>query len=186
VNPPSKIFAGGDAVDQPRTIVTAISAGKRAAIAIDLQRKGDSQSEVFSKIRLGNKGSVSMEAYLSGRGGGKWTEPLGVVSYEKLNTLFFEPKNRVKMRQLSLGRRLKDFSEVNAGFSSEEAALSASRCFTCGTCNYCYNCYFFCPEGAISLDPGHQTKTVDLEHCKGCGTCAKSCPRNVVEMKEVS
>ena len=89
------------------------------------------------------------------------------------------------MRQLSLGRRLKDFSEVNVGFSSEEAALSASRCFTCGTCNYCYNCYFFCPEGAISLDPVHQMKTVDLEHCKGCGTCAKSCPRNVVEMKEV-
>lgn len=185
VNPPSKIFAGGDAVDQPRTIVTAISGGKRAAIAIDIHRKGDSQSEVFSKIRLGNKGSVSMEAYLSGKGGRKWTEPLEVVSYEKLNTLFFEPKNRVRMRQLSLGRRLKDFSEVNAGFSSEEALLSASRCFSCGTCNYCYNCYFFCPEGAIFLDPAHQTKTVDLEHCKGCGTCARSCPRNVVEMKEV-
>jgi NADPH-dependent glutamate synthase beta subunit-like oxidoreductase len=184
VNPQSKVVAGGDAVDQPRTIVTAISAGKRAAIAIDLHRKGDSQSEVFSKIKLGNKGSVSMEAYLSGRGGWKWTEPLEVVPYEKLNTLFFEPKNRVKMRQLSLGRRLKDFSEVNIGFSSEEAVLSASRCFGCGTCNYCYNCYFFCPEGAISLDPVHQMKTVDLEHCKGCGTCARSCPRNVVEMKE--
>ena len=185
VNPLSKIFAGGDAVDQPRTIVTAISAGKRAAISIDLHLEGDSSGEVFSRIRIGKKGSVSMEAYLSGKGEGKWTEPSEVVSYEKLNTLFFEPKNKVRMRQLSLGRRLKNFSEVNVGFSSKEAALSASRCFTCGTCNYCYNCYFFCPEGAISLDPGHQTKTVDLEHCKGCGTCARSCPRNVVEMKEV-
>ena len=185
VKPSSKIFAGGDAIDQPRTIVTAISSGKRAAISIDLHIRGNSCSEVFSKIRLGNKGSISMGAYLSGRGAGKWTKPLEVVSYERLNTLFFEPKNRVRMRQLSLGRRLKEFSEVNLGFSSEDAALSASRCFTCGTCNYCYNCYFFCPEGAISLDPIHQTKTVDLEHCKGCGTCAKSCPRNAVEMKEV-
>jgi Pyruvate/2-oxoacid:ferredoxin oxidoreductase delta subunit len=126
-----------------------------------------------------------MEAYLSGRRGEKWTEPFEVVSYERLNTLFFESKNRVSMRQLNLGRRMKDFSEVNLGFSSEDAARSASRCFSCGTCNYCYNCYFFCPEGAISLDPDHQTKIVDLEHCKGCGTCAKSCPRNVVEMKEV-
>ena len=186
VHPSPRIFAGGDAVDQPRTIVTAISAGKRAAISIDLYREGGSYSEVFSKIRLGNKGSVSMEAYLSGKDGGKWRGPLEVVSYEKLNTLFFEPKKRAKMRQLSLGRRLKNFLEVNVGFSSEEAQLSASRCFSCGTCNYCYNCYFFCPEGAISLDSDHQTRTVDLEHCKGCGTCAKSCPRNVVEMKESS
>ena len=185
VNPSSNIFAGGDATDQPRTIVTAISSGKRAAISIDLHARGNSYSGVFSKIRLGNKGSVSMETYLSGRGGGKWTEPLEVVLYERLNTLFFEPKNRVGMKQLNHSRRLRDFSEVNLGFSSEEAALSASRCFTCGTCNYCYNCYFFCPEGAISIDPDRQSKTVDLEHCKGCGTCAKACPRNVVQMKEV-
>ena len=36
-----KIFAGGDAVDQPRTIVTAIGSGKKAAIAIDLYLRGD-------------------------------------------------------------------------------------------------------------------------------------------------
>ena len=185
VNPSLKFFAGGDAVDQLRTIITAISSGKRAAISIDLPIKGYSYSEVFSKIRLGSKGSVSMEAYLSGMKGGKWADPLEVVSYERLNTLFFESKNRVRMRQLNLGRRLKDFSEVNLGFSSEDAACSASRCFSCGTCNYCYNCYFFCPEGAISLDPDRQTKTVDLKHCKGCGTCAKTCPRNVVEMRDV-
>ena len=184
VNPSANIFAGGDAVDQPRTIVTAIASGKKAAISIDLYLRGSSCEEVFRKIRVGNKGSLSMEAYLSGRDRRKWTEPLDVASFERLNTLFFEPKKRVKVNQLSLDRRRRDFSEVNAGFSREEAVLSASRCFTCGTCNYCYNCYFFCPEGAISLDPIHQTKTVDLGHCKGCGTCAKSCPRSVVEMRE--
>ncbi len=126
-----------------------------------------------------------MAAYLAGRDSKKWMEPLEVVDYEKLNTLFFEPKEKVRMRQLGQSRRLKNFSEVNIGFSSEETVLSASRCFTCGTCNYCYNCYYFCPEGAILLDPARQTKTVDLEHCKGCGTCAKSCPRSAVEMKDV-
>ena len=186
MNPSPTIFAGGDAVDQLRTVVTAISAGKRAAISMDLRMRGGNWSEVFPRIRLGNKGSVSMTAYLSGRDGRKWMEPLDVATYEKLNTLFFEPQERVKVRQLGLGRRLKNFAEVNVGFSSEVAVLSASRCFTCGTCNYCYNCYYFCPEGAISMDPVRQTKTVDLEHCKGCGTCAKSCPRNVVEMKDVT
>jgi NADPH-dependent glutamate synthase beta subunit-like oxidoreductase len=180
----SKIFAGGDAVDEPRTIVTAISSGKRAAISIDLRLRGDSCDDVFSKIRLGNKGSVSMEAYLSGRDEEKWSDPKNIISYDRINTLYFEHSKKINMRKLGLDQRRRRFSEVNRGLSPEEASLSASRCFSCGTCNYCYNCYFFCPEGAISLDPLHQTKYVDLDHCKGCGTCAKSCPRNVVEMKE--
>jgi NADPH-dependent glutamate synthase beta subunit-like oxidoreductase/Pyruvate/2-oxoacid:ferredoxin oxidoreductase delta subunit len=184
-NPSPTVFAGGDAVDQPRTIVTAISSGKRAAISIDLRLRGYSHQEIFSKIRLGNKGSVSMEAYLSGRNEGRWPDPKDVISYDRINTLYFEHRQKINMRKLSLVQRRRGFSEVNRGLSSEEASLSVSRCFSCGTCNYCYNCYFFCPEGAISLDPLHQTKYVDLEHCKGCGTCAKSCPRNVVAMRDV-
>jgi NADPH-dependent glutamate synthase beta subunit-like oxidoreductase len=185
VNPSPTVFAGGDAVNQPRTIVTAISSGKRAAISIDLRLRGDSHQEILSKIRLGNKGSVSMEAYLSGRNEGRWPDFKDVISYDGINTLYFERRQKINIRKLSLGQRRTRFSEVNRGLSSEEAGLSASRCFSCGTCNYCYNCYFFCPEGAISLDPLHQTKYVDLDHCKGCGTCAKACPRNVVEMRDI-
>lgn len=184
VNSSHKVFAGGDAVDQPRSIVTAISSGKKAAISIDLHLRENSYGEVFSKIKLGNKGSVSMEAYLSGRHEEKWPDPKNIISYDRINTLYFEHSKKINMRKLGLDQRRRGFSEVNRGLSPEEASLSASRCFSCGTCNYCYNCYFFCPEGAISLDPLHQTKYVDLDHCKGCGTCAKSCPRNVVEMKE--
>jgi len=90
------------------------------------------------------------------------------------------------MRKLTPKAALKGFSEINRGFSPEEAGRSARRCFSCGTCNYCYNCYFFCPEGIISLDPLRQTRAVDLSHCKGCGTCAKACPRSAVLMKELS
>jgi NADPH-dependent glutamate synthase beta subunit-like oxidoreductase len=184
--PHPKFFAGGDAVDQPRTIVTAIGAGKRAAIAIDLYLRGHNHGDVFSKIRVGNKGALSMEAYLSGRNGGNWSEPQEVISYPQLNTLYFEHSQRVEMSKLGGNKALKDFSEVNLGFTSDEARISALRCFSCGTCNYCYNCYFFCPEGVVSLDPQHRIRTVDLEHCKGCGTCAKVCPRNGVLMKEVA
>ena len=108
-----------------------------------------------------------------------------VVTYEKLNTLYFEHSERLKIQKLSPKEVLKGFREVNLGLSEEEAGMSASRCFMCGTCNYCYNCYFFCAEGVIQLDPVKGTKYVDYEHCKGCGTCAKSCPRSVVVMKEV-
>ncbi len=184
VNPSPNVFAGGDAVDQPRTIVTAIASGKRAAISIDLYLKGCHEN-VFSNIKVGNKGALSMEAYLSGWEEGRWPESKDVIPYDGINTLYFEHSQKINMRKLALARRSRGFSEVNRGLSSKESDLSASRCFSCGTCNYCYNCYFFCPEGAISLDPLHRTKYVDLDHCKGCGTCAKACPRNVVEMKEV-
>ena len=181
-----KIFAGGDAVAQPRTIVTAIASGKRAAISIDFFLRGGDDGGDLSKISVGNKGSLSMEAYLQGRDNARWPEKKEVVSYQQINTLYFEPSRRVRMRKRHRNKVLKGFSEVNLGFNSEEASFSASRCFSCGTCNYCYNCYFFCPEGAISFDPVHGTRMVDLDHCKGCGTCAKACPRSVVMMKEVS
>ena len=151
---------------------------------MDLHLRRKPFHEIFSKVRVGNKGSA-MEAYLSGRNDGKWSEPKGIISYQQINTLYFEHSKRIEMRKLDHHKALRSFSEVNRGFTSDEARISASRCFSCGTCNYCYNCYFFCPEGVILLDPLHQTKTVDLEHCKGCGTCAKVCPRYVVKMEEV-
>ena len=126
-----------------------------------------------------------MEAYLSGINGGKWSEPKEVISYPQLHTLYFEHSKRVEMGKLDKSRALKDFSEVNLGFTTQEARISALRCFSCGTCNYCFNCYFFCPEGVVTLDPQHGTRAVDLEHCNGCGTCAKVCPRNGIRMKEV-
>ena len=184
-NPSPKIFAGGDAVDQPRTIVMAIGAGKRAAISIDSFLRGNDEDSILSKIRVGSKGSLSMEAYLQGRENGDWPEAKRVVPYEKINTLFFEPSKRARVRKRNRNRVLKSFSEVNLGYSAKGAKFSASRCFSCGTCNYCYNCYYFCPEGVISVDPSQGARRVDFDHCKGCGTCAKACPRSVVEMKEL-
>lgn len=182
----TKLFAGGDAIDQPRSVVSAISSGKKAAISIDLFFRGVDLEEVFSKIRVGSKGALSMEAYLKGREEGIWKEPRGVVVYDQLNTLFFRPSERVKPGRIDTGRALKGFSEVHAGFSPEEARLSALRCFSCGICNYCYNCYYFCPEGIVSFDSINRIRKVDLDHCKGCGTCARTCPRHVIEMRLVS
>jgi NADPH-dependent glutamate synthase beta subunit-like oxidoreductase/Pyruvate/2-oxoacid:ferredoxin oxidoreductase delta subunit len=180
-----KIFAGGDAVAQLRTVVTAIASGKKAAISIDWSFRRDDDNVDLSKISVGTKGSLSMEAYLQGRDNGRWPEKNEVVSYRQLNTLYFEPSRKVSMRKRHRDKVLKGFSEVHLGYHTKEANFSASRCFSCGTCNYCYNCYFFCPEGVISLNPADRTRVVDYLHCKGCGTCAKSCPRSVVVMKEI-
>jgi Pyruvate/2-oxoacid:ferredoxin oxidoreductase delta subunit len=182
----SGIFAGGDAVSQPRTIVAAIAAGKKAAISMDLFFRGVDSREVISRIAVGGKGALSMEAYLQGRESGAWPEPPKVVAYRQLNTLYFESSRRAKARKLSREKRRKLFSEVNLPPDARQALFSASRCHSCGTCNACYNCYYFCPEGIISIDPRQRTRTIDLAHCKGCGTCARACPRYAVEMRDLS
>ncbi len=182
-HPSPKVFAGGDAIDQPRTIVNAIASGKSAAISIDLFLQGESNEELTSRIGVGNKGSISMESYLSWKERGQWPEPKEVLFYPQINTLYFSQSRRAQIRKRPLEKRRRSFLEVNLGLKPDQAQFSASRCFSCGTCNYCYNCYFFCPEGAVGLDPAHRVRTVDFQHCKGCGTCVKACPRSVLEMR---
>jgi NADPH-dependent glutamate synthase beta subunit-like oxidoreductase len=180
------VFAGGDASRQSRTIVNAIASAKKAAISMDLYFRGIHDREALSKIGIGNQGSLSMAAYLQTRENGTWPEVKGVVSYQKIKTLYFEKSRRVKTRKLGHGKRQRTFSEVNLSPDAEKALLSASRCYSCGACNACFNCYYFCPEGVISVDAEQCTRTVDFAHCKGCGVCAAACPRNAIEMKDLS
>lgn len=180
------VFAGGDAIDQPRSVAWAISSGKKAAILMDIHFRGLEREEILSNIKKGGKGTLSMTSYLQGLKTGRWEGPKKVIQYEDLNPLFFRYEKRVKNGILSPEERLRGFKEVRSGFSSEEAYVSASRCFSCGHCNLCYNCYFFCPEGVVYFDPKDGTRKVDWNHCKGCGTCSKACPRHVIEMRAVS
>jgi NADPH-dependent glutamate synthase beta subunit-like oxidoreductase len=180
----SAVFAGGDAVPQSRTVVNAIASAKRAAISMDLHFRGIHGDDTLAKIRIGDKGSLSMSAYLQAREHGVWPELRGVVGHEKINTLYFEKTGRTKTPKISHQKRLKSFSEVNLSPDAKNALLSASRCYSCGQCNACLNCYYFCPEGVVSVDVERCTRTVDERYCKGCGTCATACPRNAVEMKD--
>jgi NADPH-dependent glutamate synthase beta subunit-like oxidoreductase/Pyruvate/2-oxoacid:ferredoxin oxidoreductase delta subunit len=179
-----KIFAGGDAVAQPRSIAAAIASGKKAAISIDLFHLGE-DIEALENIRRGDD-ALSMEAYLQWRREGTWPEAKRKLSYERIKTLFFRESRRLEIRKLKRERRLKGFLEVNLGYSLKKAVASAMRCFACGICNYCENCNLFCPEGVISIDPDRQMRIVDYNHCKGCGTCVRACPRSALEMKDPS
>lgn len=180
-----RIFAGGDAAAQPRTVADAIAAGKRAAISMDLQFLGIRDRDAAGEFVTGRKGSVSMNAYLRFRKEGKRPEPKDVVSETQIHTLYFDKSRRVAAGKLRDDNRRKTFREVNLAPDTARALLSASRCFSCGQCNACYNCFYFCPEGAIVIHRDQRTRTVDLAHCKGCGTCAKACPRNAVEMRDL-
>jgi pyruvate ferredoxin oxidoreductase delta subunit len=42
-------------------------------------------------------------------------------------------------------------------------------------CTSCLICWIFCPDTSIVVKDGKVTG-IDLEHCKGCGICARECP----------
>lgn len=43
-------------------------------------------------------------------------------------------------------------------------------------CIHCLMCWVFCPDLSIKVIDGKMTG-IDYDHCKGCGICARECPR---------
>jgi len=101
------IFAGGDVVTGPKTVIEAIAAGRKAALAI---------SEFISPHS---------------------SRHLRVISNERI--LYHEVEvdesqgdaRRVPMPHRNIKQRVKGFSEVNKGYSPDEAISEARRCLKC-------------------------------------------------------
>lgn len=52
-------------------------------------------------------------------------------------------------------------------------------------CTDCMLCWLNCPDSSILVDTENETMTgFDLDHCKGCGICAKVCPVNSTVMRK--
>ena len=177
------VFAGGDIIQQPRTVVHAIGSGKRAAIFIDCLLQGKNWEGLWEAIRIGERGTLSMKRYLQEE---STRLPLSgkTVRLADLNLDYFEYKKRNKMPKAKPNRRLNSFEEVNLGFSEEPAVQEAKRCFNCGVCNLCDNCYIFCPDVAIHKQGEDGPNVIDYDHCKGCGICVEECPRDAMIMEE--
>jgi NADH-quinone oxidoreductase subunit F len=98
----SWIFAGGDCVTGPSTVVESIQQGKEAAGSIDKYLGGDG-------VVVSDK---EIERTLSG-------------------PILEEEKQRVKMPTILLSERKKGFIEVEKGYSIDQAEEEASRCLRC-------------------------------------------------------
>lgn len=118
------VFAGGDAVRGPATVIEAIAAGRKAAISIDY--------------------------YLRGQSLPPEEEPLPTVTIEDIDLREVERKNRAVMPAIPLGERARGFEEVNLGFSQEVAIDEANRCLNCGICSWCRECEKVCEAKAIN------------------------------------
>lgn len=129
------VFAGGDAVTGPASVVEAIAAGRRASVSIDRYLKKQDLRE------------------------GRYLLPRRVKNPPRQG---IEKVARNQTRVLSAEERAKDFREVKQGFSEDTADLEAQRCMTCGSkaiidyfedCMLCLYCERDCPQRAIYVSP---------------------------------
>ena len=123
------IFASGDVVTGPSTVVEAIAAGKKAALSIGEYLRGEP---------LSSKDNKRQPAELSA---------------EELATLRLcsPSKDRVIAKELEPGERIRSFREVEQGYSSSEAKDEAERCLASQIegCFQCHECEARCTAGAI-------------------------------------
>ncbi len=102
------VFAGGDVVTGPNTVVDAIAAGKRAAVVIDRYLRNEELIQP-SEIRVPRH----------------FVEPLKTDGTEP------PPVTRVELPRMSVDVRTRGFAEVELTLSSEDAVREAGRCLRC-------------------------------------------------------
>ena len=179
--PISKVFAGGDIIEQPHTVVHAIGSGKRAAMNIHAFLTHGNLKPLVSKFRVGHKGGHSFLRYRDGKEGDPVNNEI-VVDFDQINTTYFSRIDRFEIPELAVGDRILTFDEVKATFDRQAVVDEANRCFHCGVCDMCDNCLIFCPDVAIKRREDQYRYEIDYDYCKGCGICAMECPRNAITL----
>lgn len=129
------IFAGGDAVTGPATVVEAIEAGKQAAVSIDRFIQG-------TDLRQGRE------------------QALEAVTDVPLDG--YAPSPRQAMRHLPADQRVAGFDEVQLGFDEGQARTEGNRCLACGVCSECYQCVTACLARAVDHDMAAEMKTINV------------------------
>jgi heterodisulfide reductase subunit A-like polyferredoxin len=119
------VFAGGDAVLGPASLVQAMAQGHRAAEAIDAHLRG---------VTIARAPAPAAETLAPNPQPGA------------------ARKERIKMPQSAPATRLAGFGEIDLGYSAEEAMAEAKRCLACGGCSECMQCVTACSAGAIRHD----------------------------------
>jgi NADPH-dependent glutamate synthase beta subunit-like oxidoreductase len=165
------IFAAGDAVTGPATVIEAIGGGKRAAESIHRYLSGLPQPK--------------MPPVPVRRGRVEWLE----VPASKKMTL-----KRPEMPLLNIDRRRTTFQQVELGYTENVVREEAYRCLRCDICLRCGKCIEVCRDkmGVDALQMGyfdfdHPVETdfrITEEKCILCGACATSCPTGAMQISD--
>ncbi len=164
------VFAGGDAVTGPATVVQAIGAGKRAARAIHAHLRGESSPHK----------SVPRPR-----------DMVAPVVMDYREKAFIQ---RQEIPMIDLDRRLHTFDQVELGLDEIAAQQEAKRCMRCDICERCGKCVEVCREklGASAIRFHHAGESSlilkdyvhGLPKCIGCGSCVNICPTGALQMRD--
>jgi formate dehydrogenase beta subunit len=167
------VFAGGDAVSGPDTIINAIAHGRRASQAID--------------------------RYLGGQGNIDETLAKAEARVEVADVpLWAEP--RVAMPTLPAWQRASGFDRVELGYDERQALAEARRCLTCDArkveikvntenCKECGYCAEVCTLGAFVPADHFNAKGYrpmvckSSDWCVGCMKCFYACPDFAIDVQ---
>jgi len=119
----SDIFAGGDAVTGPATMIEAVAAGNKAAKSIRNYLEGTNEP---------------IEPFL-----------LNETPLEEIDFNGLKKKSRASMNFIDMEKRLNSFEEVELGLTEEQARNEALRCVDCSICSECKACESTCQSNAI-------------------------------------
>jgi len=165
------VFAAGDAVTGPATVIEAIGGGKRAAQSIDRYLSGIPQP--------------TMPPVPTRRGR---IDHLQVSAADKMTL------ERPEMALLNIDRRRTTFQQVELGYSENRVREEARRCLRCDICLRCGKCVEVCRDkmGVNALQMGyfnfdHPVATdfrVTEDICILCGACATNCPTGAMHIKD--
>jgi putative selenate reductase YgfK subunit len=165
------IFAGGDMVTGPATVVEAIGAGKRAAEGIDRYLRGLPQPTMppvpSRRMRVDLRETTALM---------KMTLP------------------RPEMPCVRPEERRRTFQQVELGYDQTMARQEAMRCLRCDICKRCGKCVQICKEqmGLSALQfgyldaetPGPTDFRLTTERCVLCGACAVNCPTGAILLQD--
>ncbi|MFO7715238.1 FAD-dependent oxidoreductase [Desulfosarcina sp.] len=121
------VFAAGDAVTGPATVIEAVAAGHKAAAAIERFLDNADLGEFTRAL------STQLKP------GSDWAAiPEGIA-----------PVPRVRLGDRRNAARAMTFDEVDPGMDEADARREASRCLNCGICSECMACVSVCEAKAI-------------------------------------
>lgn len=190
------VFAAGDMVTGPRSVVEAIASGEKAAYAIHRYLSGES---LVSPLDLTPDKSLSKREF-------------------SLQSVPEKTLERTKMQTEKSKERKRDFREVEKGFHAQQARREAQRCLRCGPCSECTVCVDICEkkdfilelseERSLDIHAGREFWSsspdsvvveagvhsleakvlrtlvqVNEELCVGCGRCSEICAYRAVQVE---
>jgi len=167
------MFAAGDAVTGPSSIIEAIAQGRRASISIDMYLGGD--GIIDTREELADDSTIPDP------------EPRGTARADADNVILEE--------------RLSGFGLTEKGYDRETAINEACRCLSCdlrdysvevdsALCKDCGYCKEVCPLGVFqqsdTFNPGGYQPMVatKTDRCVGCLNCLYVCPDFAIQINE--